>query len=52
MRTTTHNALLAAANQPPRLRRAIEAAVWMLAYGVGAGALWYSAVLARAEGLL
>lgn len=52
MRVPTHNNLLAVASRPSRRRRAVEACAWMLAYGAGAGALWYSATLARAGGWL
>ena len=46
------NDLLSFAQRPSRARRAVECAVWILAYGVAIGALWYGAVSARVEGWL
>lgn len=50
MRIAAHNALLAVASRPSRARRAAEAALSMLAYGLAIGCLWYGAVMVRAEG--
>ncbi len=40
------NALLRTAARAPRMRRAIEAGVWMIAYGLAIAGLWYGSLLA------
>ncbi|ACR28678.1 hypothetical protein [Burkholderia glumae] len=51
-RPRADNALLAVAARRSPLRYVIEGAAWAGACGVGVGALWYSALLARAGGWL
>lgn len=45
-RAPTDNALLRVAARAPRMRRAIEAGAWMVAYGVAIAALWYGSLIA------
>ncbi|CAN0620434.1 conserved protein of unknown function [Burkholderia multivorans] len=45
-RSAADNALLRVAARAPRLRRAVEAGVWMAAYGVTIAALWYGSLFA------
>ncbi|MBY4726632.1 MULTISPECIES: hypothetical protein [Burkholderia] len=46
MRATHDNALLLVADRAPRVRRAIEAGVWMAAYGIAIAGLWYGSLVA------
>ncbi|MBR8434859.1 hypothetical protein KDW37_29275 [Burkholderia cenocepacia] len=45
-RAPTDNVLLRVASRAPRMRRAIEAGVWMVAYGVAIAGLWYGSLVA------
>ncbi|WP_069705220.1 hypothetical protein [Burkholderia seminalis] len=45
-RAPTDNALLRVAARAPRMRRAIEAGAWMVAYGVTIAGLWYGSLVA------
>ncbi|VWB83082.1 hypothetical protein BLA13014_03831 [Burkholderia aenigmatica] len=40
------NALLRAAARVSRMRRAAEAGVWMVAYGIAIAGLWYGSLIA------
>jgi hypothetical protein len=46
MRAVNDNALLSIASRSSRVRRALECAFWMLAYGVAIGALWRGVLFA------
>jgi len=45
-RAPTDNVLLRVAGRAPRMRRAVEAGVWMVAYGVAIAGLWYGSLVA------
>ncbi|OXJ16608.1 hypothetical protein [Burkholderia sp. HI2500] len=45
-RAATDNALLRVAARAPRIRRAIEAGAWMVAYGFAIACLWYGSLVA------
>ncbi|HEM8999512.1 hypothetical protein QZN01_06245 [Burkholderia cenocepacia] len=45
-RAPTDNALLRVAGRALRMRRAVEAGVWMVAYGVTIAGLWYGSLVA------
>ncbi|HGL5074118.1 TPA: hypothetical protein ACKFHZ_001964 [Burkholderia multivorans] len=45
-RPAADNSLLRTASRAPRLRRAAEAGIWMMAYGFAIAALWYGSLVA------
>ncbi|CAN0620483.1 conserved protein of unknown function [Burkholderia multivorans] len=45
-RSAADNALLRVAARAPRMRRAVEAGVWIAAYGVTIATLWYGSLFA------
>ncbi|ERJ35909.1 hypothetical protein L810_1166 [Burkholderia sp. AU4i] len=45
-RPAADNSLLRTASRAPRMRRAAEAGMWMVAYGCAIAGLWYGSLLA------